>query len=367
MGINYNMGLCQIFRGRRKWQEFSDKNFLMFGKQDVNFCCGKLKEILHRIGFEYRRDVIDIDDYDNRNEKIDSYDLFKLLGFKEVYALDISDYEGANIVFDLADTSLPDDMINHFDYIYDGGVLEHIFNVPQALLNICKMLKVGGRIIHDVPAGNWIDHGFYTFSPTFFIDYYVNNGFFINDIHMVGYKCSKLDDTNVVSPDCRYNDSNKWANTFANGYNILLVCDAIKVEDPVEYNISFTQYSYKQLFDSVANNERIYSYEYKMKKIKEIYQIDSQCRIAIYGTGATANSMLSDLSEMKECIIGVYDGKIQPGEVVHFELEDKIVLDINNIHKDKINYIICGSEIPETIDIIRQRIKYLKQEGVEII
>lgn len=367
MGINYNMGLQQILRGRKSWREFNDKTFLMIGKQDVNFYCGKLKEILHRIEFEYRTDVIDIDDYDNRNEKIDSYDLFKLLGFREVYALDISDYEGANITFDLATSCLPDDMMKRFDYIYDGGVLEHIFNAPQALLNISRMAKVGGRVIHDVPAGNWIDHGFYTFSPTFFIDYYTNNGFFINDIHMVGYKYMQLDAANVVSPDCRYNDSNKWANVFANGYNILLVCDAVKVDDVEEKNISFTQYSYKQLFGSIETNQRIYSYEYKIEKMKEVFKTDSECRVAIYGTGATANKMISDLSEMKGNIIGVYDGRVQPGEVIHFSSGDKKVLDINNIQKDKIKYIICGSEVRESIDIIRQRIKYLKKKGVEII
>lgn len=367
MGINYNMGLSQILRGRREWKEFSDKKLLILGMQEVNFSCGKLKEILYRIGFDYRRDIIDIDDYDNRNEKIDCCSMFRILGFGDVYTLDISDYEGADIILDLAMPSLPCEMIDCFDYIYDGGVLEHIFNVPQAIVNMSKMLRKGGRIIHDVSGGNWIDHGFYTFSPTFFIDYYTNNGFLINDIHMVGYHYNNLEDVSVVSPDCRFNNINEWANTFANGYNILLVCDAIKLEDYIDKRISFTQYSYKQLFDSIENNKRIYSYKYKIKRAREIYQSDGKCRMAIYGTGDTANKMIRDLIEMKKNIIGVYDGKIQPGRVIHFDVDSKEVLDIKNIHDDRISYIICGSEIPDIIDVIRQRIKYLKLEGVEII
>lgn len=367
MGVNYNMGFMQMLYGRREWKEFCNRKLLILGKQDVNFCCGKLKEILQRIGFDYRKDIVDIDDYDNRNEKLDCCDMFRLLGFDEVYTLDISDYEGADIIMDLTTPSLPPEMIACFDFIYDGGVLEHIFNAPLALVNMSKMLKKGGRIIHDVPCGNWIDHGFYMFSPTFFIDYYKNNGFSINDIHMVGYRYGDLDDINVVSPDCRFNDTNKWANTFANGYNIILICDAVKLEDCSESNISFTQYSYKNLFDSTKNRKKIYSYEYKINRARDIYRSDCECRLAIYGTGETANRMVSDLSEMNMNIIGVYDGKIQPGQVIHFNAASKEVLDIQNIHNDKISYVICGSENHNVIDIIRQRIKYLKLEGVEII
>jgi hypothetical protein len=39
------------------------------------------------------------------------------------------------------------------------------------------MLKVGGRLIIMVPASNSIDHGFYSFSPTLFFDYFADNGF----------------------------------------------------------------------------------------------------------------------------------------------------------------------------------------------
>lgn len=39
----------------------------------------------------------------------------------------------------------------------------------------------------------------------------------------------------------------------------------------------------------------------------------------------------------------------------------------SNIHEDGIQYILCGGIISEVIDSIRQRIKYLKREGVEII
>lgn len=121
MGINYNAGFSRIIKGRKSFREFKGMNFLMLGKQDINFNRGKLKSILDRIGFEYRKDIIDIDDYDERNEKIDSYDLFKLIGFETVHALDISDYEGADIICDLATLELSENLVGKYDCIYDGG------------------------------------------------------------------------------------------------------------------------------------------------------------------------------------------------------------------------------------------------------
>jgi hypothetical protein len=59
--------------------------------------------------------------------------------------------------------------------VFDGGTSEHVFNIPKVLENYHKMLKVGGRIIHASPTSNYVDHGFYMFSPTLFYDYYLAN------------------------------------------------------------------------------------------------------------------------------------------------------------------------------------------------
>jgi hypothetical protein len=40
-----------------------------------------------------------------------------------------------------------------------------------------RLAKIGGRVIHHVPINNWVDHGFYQFSPTLFFDFYQANGF----------------------------------------------------------------------------------------------------------------------------------------------------------------------------------------------
>lgn len=109
---------------------------------------------------------------------------FKSVGFDEVSALDYSKFEGAEFQFDMNSSSLPSDLQNKFDAVVNHGTIEHIFHVPNCLANICDMLKVGGRVIHSVPSSNFLDHGFYMFSPTFFYDYYTANRWQLNTIQI---------------------------------------------------------------------------------------------------------------------------------------------------------------------------------------
>ncbi len=101
---------------------------------------------------------------------------FQLLGFKDVKAIDYSNFETAEIVHDL-NKSIAEQMYNQFDIIIDGGTIEHVFDVRQCLKNLALMLKPGGRIIHITPTNNYVQHGFYQFSPTLFFDFYHANRF----------------------------------------------------------------------------------------------------------------------------------------------------------------------------------------------
>lgn len=71
-----------------------------------------------------------------------------------------------------------------YDIVLDVGTLEHCFNVAQAVFNMAALVKVGGHIIHENPflMGN---HGFYGMQPTFYADFYENNGFEIQDLKLV--------------------------------------------------------------------------------------------------------------------------------------------------------------------------------------
>ncbi len=129
-----------------------------------------------------------------REKNISDVAFFKLMGVTEVMALDYSDYEGVEIEHDL-NSVVPDELENRFDLIVDGGTLEHVFDVRQALMNIALMLKPGGRVIHFSPASNHVNHGFYQFSPTLFLDYYGANGFGNLKAYLVEHNLS------VIHPD----------------------------------------------------------------------------------------------------------------------------------------------------------------------
>lgn len=93
----------------------------------------------------------------------------------QVKELDVSDFEGAEIILDL--NYINTKIKRSFDIVFDGGTLEHVFHVPNALKNLTSFVKKGGLIMHLNPANNHVDHGFYSFSPTFYADYYSSSGF----------------------------------------------------------------------------------------------------------------------------------------------------------------------------------------------
>lgn len=89
---------------------------------------------------------------------------FKKLGYESVDSMDFSEFEGASIIQDLS-KDLAEKLNNKFDTIYDGGTIEHIFDLPKAYRNVHRMLKPNGVLIGHSPCNNWINHSFYQINP----------------------------------------------------------------------------------------------------------------------------------------------------------------------------------------------------------
>jgi SAM-dependent methyltransferase len=111
------------------------------------------------------------------DKNINAQTLFKLLGADNTLVADVSSYENPDFILDLNNLIEEPSLLGRFDTIVDVGTIEHVFDVNCALSNIVNMLKVGGRVMIIVPASNAIDHGFYSYSPTLFFDYFSENGF----------------------------------------------------------------------------------------------------------------------------------------------------------------------------------------------
>ena len=100
---------------------------------------------------------------------------FSLFCGAQVRAIDVSDYEGAEVVHDL---NFPVGPEHHgiADVIFDGSCLDNLFDPATALKSISTMLRPHGRAIcfeHGTP----IQSAMLCFSPEWFFDFFACNGY----------------------------------------------------------------------------------------------------------------------------------------------------------------------------------------------
>lgn len=99
------------------------------------------------------------------------------LGATAVTCLDASPYQGAGLVHDL-NQPIPEALEERFNTLFDGGSLEHVFNVPVAVANYMRLVRPGGHLFVATTANNYFGHGFYQFSSEFFYRVFdAGNGF----------------------------------------------------------------------------------------------------------------------------------------------------------------------------------------------
>ncbi|MBA3064878.1 class I SAM-dependent methyltransferase [bacterium] len=181
MGLNKG-GLRILIREHKK-KRFEEP-ILTLGRECVYATVDEIKKILVSEGLKPADIdpnlslITNIPDWQNTPKAKYTSDVvfFNLMGIKEIYALDISDYEKPDYMWDI-NIPIPIDMENRFGIVIDSGTMEHIFDVRSAFANIFRLLKIGGRIIHMSPASNYIGHSLYQFTPGLFYDYYNANKF----------------------------------------------------------------------------------------------------------------------------------------------------------------------------------------------
>jgi hypothetical protein len=110
---------------------------------------------------------------------------FRQLGFNTVTSLDGDDFEGCTRVWDMNAPGAPPDLRAAFDLTLEIGTMEHVFHVPNFMLNDFQMLRVGGLTWRIIPMNNWGNHGFYQVQPALLNDYYTANGWEIVERHVL--------------------------------------------------------------------------------------------------------------------------------------------------------------------------------------
>lgn len=129
-------------------------------------------------GFKYREDGERVMAWHNKKDKfprvVETTSFFHAIGLDIDY-VDINRSRGVERLVDL-NNPLPEDMSGRYACVLDIGTTEHCFNIGQAMTNVANALVEGGFAFHASPL-NLFNHGFYIFNPTFFADFYQQNGF----------------------------------------------------------------------------------------------------------------------------------------------------------------------------------------------
>lgn len=89
-----------------------------------------------------------------------------MLDYREILAIDFHGTPAARPI----DLNHPAQLGRRFDIVIDGGTAEHVFNVFQFFKNCHDLTLPGGLMLHNNPFRGWVEHGFYSFNPTFYWD-----------------------------------------------------------------------------------------------------------------------------------------------------------------------------------------------------
>jgi hypothetical protein len=158
MGLDWH-GVKFLCDMRRRGVEFS--RVVTIGRLNLYCPMPKVRQIFD----EYK--MCSIDDKTSLSTHQYAEPIFNLLGATSVDSIDASAYEQASIILDM-NKPISAELHERFDLVYDGGTLEHVFNLPQALKNEMSMAKVGGHVVIHTMANNFFGHGFYQLSPELF-------------------------------------------------------------------------------------------------------------------------------------------------------------------------------------------------------
>lgn len=332
-------------------EDNTNKSLCMMGKQKLIIDWSFLENLITQYGIHYNMEEFEKSKGD---PDIDSFVFFKIFGFTEVHAADISPYEGADIILDL-NKKLPSDLYQRFDYVVDGGTLEHVFDPATALKNMANMVKRGGYIFHQGPVAGLVNHGFYSFSPILFSEFYKANGFEIKQLELCFRTRDSKTDLEAFSPsvDCRIisNDVKD-----INGYILkmyttsgdpnmqtMLWCSA-KKKDNADVGVHPIQ-----VFDKLQPAP---GWE---KNVIQFLQENQGKEIVLYGKGRFCDKLLDELfkNDLEGCIKCIFDsfprkaGTTHRGYKVFCPTEAKlktadIILISNAKNIDEIYSILSG-------------------------
>jgi hypothetical protein len=158
--------------------------------------------------------------------------------------MDWSPHFGVDIVQDLG-AALPVDLWRKFDFIYDGGSLDNMFNPAQGIMNMSSMLRPQGRML-CLSCASSFSLPYTMFSPGWFYDYFEVNNFESWDI----YQCSYTSEQELIYGPWKVRklveggDLNRPAPPSETGLHWVIVAIGRKGKDSTAYRQPI-QYQYR--------------------------------------------------------------------------------------------------------------------------
>lgn len=152
----------------------------VIGRQTLHATRDEMVTLLKKYDIRVNEADIEIDDYTQASRRAGSVwvsdrSFFRILGVGRFSSLDVSTYEGAEIVHDL-NKPIGHELANRFDFLVDGSTFDNVFSPSVALMNFGRMLKPGGRLVSLNALSN--DNGPYLIlTPFWLLDYFVANRF----------------------------------------------------------------------------------------------------------------------------------------------------------------------------------------------
>lgn len=114
-------------------------------------------------------------------------DFFRLFGLTDIQAIDVSDFEGADIIWDL-NNPIPPDLEGSCGLVVDGSLLDNLFDPTTGLKNAARLLAPGGRCFlrnHGNTPLVYTGIPYTMFSPVWFFDYFVWNDFDYCQVYVI--------------------------------------------------------------------------------------------------------------------------------------------------------------------------------------
>src|SRR5882762_1456781 len=143
--------LARLILAEHRFRNISG-NLLLLGRQTVFMTPDEAQQLVASAGVKLRSDArIEYDRTTSGGDFrkfISDRSFFSLFSNAEVVASDVSGYEGAEFIFDLSSNELPPSMERRFDFIYNGSVLDNVFDPAACIRNISRMLKPDAAVFH---------------------------------------------------------------------------------------------------------------------------------------------------------------------------------------------------------------------------